>query len=267
VAVSGTQIDVSWQNVSGENGYYIFRSSTSNGSYSQIASTGANVNSYSNTGLSINTQYCYKVKSYNSAGESGFSPFDCATTSSSSPPSTLILQNINLVNGQSICYDATQTITVAGSGTTFTVQSGADATLIAGQNILILPGTMVYSGADLLSYITTNGQYCGTLQSAIVSTDTTTPVIKGDSIQNFIVLDFVLYPNPSTGLVTLEFTMESGEQDFILQVYNMNGKRVIAEELHAIRSHVFDISAQVPGIYLVQVIRGDRVETEKVMKQ
>jgi hypothetical protein len=76
-------------------------------------------------------------------------------------PTNRTLQNITVTNGQTVCYDATQTITTAGGGTTFIVQSGGDATLIAGQNILMLPGTSLRSGSSVMAKITTIGAYCG----------------------------------------------------------------------------------------------------------
>ena len=78
----------------------------------------------------------------------------------SSIPANLALQNITIINGQSECYNATQNISTAGSSTTFTVQSGGESTLIAGQNILMLPGTMMQSGGYVMAKITTIGQYC-----------------------------------------------------------------------------------------------------------
>jgi phosphodiesterase/alkaline phosphatase D-like protein len=77
---SNTTMDITWENVSNETGYKVFRSPTSNGTYSQIGTTSANVCSYPDQGLSQNTQYCYKIKAYNGNGDSDFSPSDCATT-------------------------------------------------------------------------------------------------------------------------------------------------------------------------------------------
>jgi hypothetical protein len=70
------------------------------------------------------------------------------------------LSDINLPNGSTNCYDATQTITIAGNGTEFNVQDGASATLIAGQQIIFMPGTKVFQGGYLHGYITNTGQYC-----------------------------------------------------------------------------------------------------------
>jgi hypothetical protein len=75
-------------------------------------------------------------------------------------PANLLLQNITVSNGQVECYDATHTITVAGGGTSFTVENGGNATLISGNNILMMPGTMLQSGSSVTAKITTNGTYC-----------------------------------------------------------------------------------------------------------
>ena len=91
---SSSQINVAWSNVSNEDGYKIYRATSSGGSYSQIGTTGANVTSYPDNGLPSNTEYCYKVKAYNSAGNSGFSPYDCATTNDPTNISDVILNKI-----------------------------------------------------------------------------------------------------------------------------------------------------------------------------
>jgi len=86
-AISSSQINLSWTNVPDEDGYKLYRSLSASGTYSQIETLGANVTTYSNTDLNPNTQYCYKVESYNSAGSSGYSPYDCATTDQDLPSS------------------------------------------------------------------------------------------------------------------------------------------------------------------------------------
>lgn len=75
-------------------------------------------------------------------------------------PATRTLQNMTITNGQSVCYDATQTISTAGSGTNFTVQSGGELFLVSGQNILLLPGTLIQSGSYMTGTITIDNFYC-----------------------------------------------------------------------------------------------------------
>ncbi len=72
-AVSSSQINLAWtQNSANETGFKIERSSD-NVTFAQIATVGANVVSYSNTGLSGNTTYYYRVRAYNTAGNSAYS--------------------------------------------------------------------------------------------------------------------------------------------------------------------------------------------------
>jgi hypothetical protein len=85
-AVSSSQINLTWQdNSSDETGFKIERR-TASGSYSQIATVGAGVTSYSNTGLTAGTTYYYRVKACSSAGDSGYSNEASATTLPPAPP-------------------------------------------------------------------------------------------------------------------------------------------------------------------------------------
>jgi hypothetical protein len=66
-ASSASQINLSWTDVAGESGYKIERSSNGTSGWSQIGTTGANVTSFSNTGLSGGTPYYYRVRAYGSS--------------------------------------------------------------------------------------------------------------------------------------------------------------------------------------------------------
>ncbi len=84
--ISSSQINLTWQdNSSDETGFKIERK-TGSGSYSQIATVGANVASYSNTYLSAGTTYYYRVRAYNAAGNSDYSNEASATTLPPPPP-------------------------------------------------------------------------------------------------------------------------------------------------------------------------------------
>lgn len=80
-AVSSSQIDLSWQdNSDNEAGFKIERKTGSAGTYSQIDTVAADVTSYSDLTVSPNTTYFYRVRAFNSAGNSGYSNEDSATT-------------------------------------------------------------------------------------------------------------------------------------------------------------------------------------------
>jgi hypothetical protein len=80
-ASSSSQINLSWaDNSSNETGFKIERKTGSGGTYAQIATVGAGVTTYSNTGLTASTTYYYRVRSTNSAGDSAYSNEANATT-------------------------------------------------------------------------------------------------------------------------------------------------------------------------------------------
>ena len=81
-AVSSSQINLSWSdNSNNESGFEIDRCTGSGCTgFTQIATTGAGANSFSNTGLAASTTYTYRVRATNSAGDSANSNVASATT-------------------------------------------------------------------------------------------------------------------------------------------------------------------------------------------
>jgi hypothetical protein len=126
-AVSSSQINLSWNDVSGESGYKIYR----NGQY--LTSVGANVTNYPNTGLQPDTTYCYRVRAYNSCGNSSLSLQACAATfACSEPPGQATAPSpANGATNVSVTTDLSWT---AGSGaTSHDVYFGTNPTPGAGE--------------------------------------------------------------------------------------------------------------------------------------
>lgn len=71
-AASRSQINLKWTDNSTKESGFLIERSTNGTSWSQIASTGANVITYSNTGLKANTLYYYRVRATNSSGKSAY---------------------------------------------------------------------------------------------------------------------------------------------------------------------------------------------------
>src|SRR6266498_462740 len=92
-AVSSSQINLSWtDNATNEDGFQIERCSGAGcTAFTQIATVGSNVTTYSNTGLAASTSYSYRVRANNGAGSSAYSNTATATTSLTAPaaPSNL----------------------------------------------------------------------------------------------------------------------------------------------------------------------------------
>jgi len=82
-ATSSSSITVSWSGGSGATEYYVYRSTTENGTYTQIGGS-QTASPYIDTGLSANTTYYYKVVAHNNGGDTE-SNVTSATTKINAP--------------------------------------------------------------------------------------------------------------------------------------------------------------------------------------
>ena len=89
VTISGQQIALTWSdNATNESGFHLERCQGANcTTFQEIAKPGANVRSYTNSGLKADTTYCYRVRAYNNAGNSAYSNSACRTTGPRPPVS------------------------------------------------------------------------------------------------------------------------------------------------------------------------------------
>ena len=72
-AASRSQINLSWKNNATNATGVKIEQSTNGTTFTQIATVGANVTTYSATGLTANTRYYYRVRAYNAVGNSAYS--------------------------------------------------------------------------------------------------------------------------------------------------------------------------------------------------
>ncbi|MEI7727549.1 MAG: T9SS type A sorting domain-containing protein, partial [Bacteroidota bacterium] len=160
------------------------------------------------------------------------------------------------------CYNATQTINVAGSGTVFIVQPGGNATMIAGLNIHYFPGTRVESGGYMLGKISPGGPYCGELTPSIAT------VVTGEDDPALISkkVFFKIYPNPTTGIFTLELNGFDKSQTACIEIYGMRGEKIQRKEISVEQKQKFSLSDEPVGIYFIRVISGNRSETTKIIR-
>jgi hypothetical protein len=80
-------IDVAWvDNSSNEEGFSLERKESGDTNWTLVTDLGPNTTSFSDSGLNQGTTYEYRVKAYNSAGDSIYSNTDTATTTVPMPP-------------------------------------------------------------------------------------------------------------------------------------------------------------------------------------
>ncbi len=191
--------------------------------------------------------------------------FDCFNFSSVVPmiPDTLNLQNMTVADTS--CFNATITITTAGEGSWFFVESGAIVHIIAGQNVKMLPHTHMMYGSNVHVYIDLTGDYCYNPRSEVSTPEEiwTNPAKVESNKQDF----FMVYPNPTTGNFTVELTEPTEESSIRIEIYNILGESVINLEVPISKRYLIDLTSEYAGVYLIRVMKGNRVGTARIIKQ
>ncbi len=176
-------------------------------------------------------------------------------------PTLNVLENLTI--NQSTCFDALQTISVAGDGSTFTIESGGSVTMIAGQQINYLPGTHIMPGAYLHGFITTTGEFCGTqAPSSPGVTQNDPPDTDGGTASSLHV-----FPNPTDGVFEVEINGLNDEETSRLEIYSMTGEKVASTDLHGTSRQDISLSGKPAGIYLIKAVSGKKSGTARIVKR
>ena len=107
------RIKLTWSDRSNnETGFQIWRSTSANGSYSLVTTTAANATTYTNTELTANTKYYYKVRSVNGAVLSNYSNIANAILASRI---VLINQNVDIAQQAPSPWNSTSSPSTQGA--------------------------------------------------------------------------------------------------------------------------------------------------------
>jgi hypothetical protein len=159
-----------------------------------------------------------------------------------------------------VCYNALNTITVAGGTTTFVVEPAGHATFIAGVKIRFLEGTKVLSGGYMLGKITLTNEFCSlTKMTEVAAGKEEGPVVSERSF-------FSLYPNPTSGNFMLVQKGDLNYSELKVEVFSMGGEKVLAESMIGEKRKEFRFSDMPYGLYFVRVVADDYLETIKLVK-
>jgi hypothetical protein len=193
-------------------------------------------------------------------GLSALGTFTGNLGNAATPPPNRSLQDKTITSGMSACADATLTMLIAGNGTTYTVQNGGSVNHIAGHNIIYYPGTRVELGGYLHAYIST--VFCDPYVQPIV----TAPIAAGvpEGPVNGL---FRIYPNPTTGLFTLEMKGLSGSAQANIEICGILGNSLLDKDIMLDRKQEFSLADKPVGVYVIHVTCGGISETAKIIKR
>jgi len=189
VESNAAQFTLSWvDNSTNEDGFAIERATGTGGAFAQVGTVGANVTSFTDTGLGAATTYCYRVRAFSAAaGNSPYSNQACATTGAptvslavvktgtgsgtvSSAPAGITCGSIcssNYTSGSSLTLNAS-----AAAGSTFTGWTGGGCSGTGSCSVTLSAATTVTANFDQTTTSTptpppptTSGTTTGTTQA------------------------------------------------------------------------------------------------------
>jgi subtilisin family serine protease len=150
-----------------------------------------------------------------------------------------------------------------------TIYTGATGNYHAGEEVRMSPGFKAVNGSTFKAYI--NGCDNNSSQQIETIADTDIPVFTKHSKLNEIIetedefneANFHLFPNPSSGIVTLVTgKIDSGT----LEINDMQGHNLIRLNLQKdTYSYVLNLSSYARGVYIFHLFMKERVVTQKLI--
>ena len=245
----------------------VFYKTSAGGSWTQLASYTSGISAWQQETLNLPGKTGDYYIAFEGNAKYGYGIcIDDVQVSDGLIPVNFNAQNVTILNLSTVCYNAQQTITLAGGGTSFTVQNGGSTTLIAGQKIVFYPGSKVLSGGYLHGYIAPTGPWC---QVPVVAANT--PVVTGMNPgdtdlaveQEF----YKIYPNPTSGAFMLELSEGEGNSAGKVEIYAMKGEKILNYQFAGGNKHEFTLEGKPVGIYFVRIIYGDQTGVAKIIKE
>lgn len=186
------------------------------------------------------------------------------------PPGNLFLQGITIENLMSVCFEAQNTIEVAGNHIAdfFVVENGGEAWLIAGESIRMLPGTKVENGGYLNAFISADGVFCPVKSIAYnddVEHQAAENIFPGKPGTQKQLPLFKIYPNPASNNVTIQPIDLLGNDEVQMEIFSIMGELVKKTLLSGANEYVIDISGWQKGMYLVRLVALNQTDHQRLI--
>jgi len=184
-------------------------------------------------------------------------------------PDTYTLANATLTDGEMLCYNALENITVAGSEGPVEIQPNATVEFIAGQSIRFLPGFHAQAGSSVTGRITTTGDFC----DGYAVPGEQVPQVTEKSVELVSLVDdpagfqpdmsVKVFPNPNNGRFRVELI--NFDNKALVYVYNQLGAILYQAEIDNYGHNEIDLPNAHSGLYYVRVVEGEKQFVNKII--
>jgi hypothetical protein len=224
----------------------------------QVDATTVSYYVFTSTLSSINTDFdLYTLKMNNNGGLN----YSYLVTSPPVVPDFRPLNDVTVLSGTTKCYDAKQTITLAGGSTIFKVEATGRVDLIAGKNILMLPGTSVASTGIMIARITIDDSYCppGEPGKSAESAAISTIPVNSFSVK--------VFPNPTPGNVVCDIQGIQENAQVRVELINIQGKTIHVGHFIGNGQYSLPLQGLPSGAYYIKAVTDEKVVTKILLKR
>jgi hypothetical protein len=185
-------------------------------------------------------------------------------------PENYEMANTTIAQGEILCYNAMETITVAGNDVPVQVQPNATVEFIAGQSIRFLPGFHARAGSFVTGRITTTDDFCNgyvvpSMLQAPPIVEKSTELISNTPLEPDILSDMgvKVYPNPNNGMFRVELLNIDNKAQ--VYVYNQLGAILHHSEMENNGNNEIELPKARSGLYFVRVVSGENQFVNKII--
>jgi hypothetical protein len=181
---------------------------------------------------------------------------------------TFSLVDSTVLNGSLTCFNASQTIIVAGDGNPVIIQNMAVVDFIAGKSIHFLPGFVAQSGSKVHAYISSDGVFCSVpFMASIVEAPPHEKEVKlNEQLEEKDDLSpemqVKVYPNPNNGNFTIDLI--NFESKASISIYDLTGSIYFESKMEHTTTNQLSFSFLRKGIYFVKVTSNNKQFVKKI---
>jgi len=164
------------------------------------------------------------------------------------------------------CFNAFDSLFVAGNGSSVVVENNATASFISKDYIMVKDGFHALGGSSVRIYL--DDTFCEDLYPVTSSgigednrngdnDNTINPELEGK---------VMIYPNPTNGMITMKISKYFSKQPVFFDLYDCFGRRIISDKEINTSEMEFDISIFGNGLFLIVLRSETSTITRKILK-
>jgi subtilisin family serine protease len=155
----------------------------------------------------------------------------------------------------------------------YNINPTANLTLKAKKSIQLKPGTRVFQGARFRAYISNLDECIDTSVLApspiqinkIVKADSKAPSELNPLSEGLN--KFIIYPNPFTTTIKIDWLPSSHPQDYIITISNIYGRTIMKKSFSSNTSEMLSLPTAMPsGVYFITIKSATEKYTKKIIK-